>query len=113
MTRQQTETNAPQPRFLVGAVDDAVREPGPKLEQLREAGFGAIGITSLWQPGLAAPPPGEVDVLQNVAERARGLRVFLSVYSPGSATTPLTDEARRQFASYVATIVRTCRASAT
>jgi hypothetical protein len=29
----------------------------------------------------------------------------VSVYQPGSATTPLTNEARRQFASYVAAIV--------
>ena len=35
----------------------------------------------------------------------RGLRVFLSVYQPRLSTTPLTDEARRQFASYVAAIV--------
>ena len=38
--------------LLVGAVDDAVRHPGPTLGQLQEAGFGAVGITSFWQPGL-------------------------------------------------------------
>ncbi|MBA2384523.1 MAG: hypothetical protein H0V68_07670, partial [Actinobacteria bacterium] len=100
-------TPKPKPRaFLVGAVDDAVREPGPKLDQLREAGFGAVGITSRWEPGLSAPAVGELGVLRDVAARADGLRIFLSVYHPGSRTTPLTDAARKQFASFVAAIVR-------
>jgi hypothetical protein len=73
---------------------------------LREAGFGAVGITSVWQPGLAAPAPDELATLRSVATRADGLRIFLAVYHPGSATTPLTPEARAQFAAYVATIVR-------
>jgi hypothetical protein len=34
------------------------------------------------------------------------VRVFLAVYHPGSATTPLTAEARAQFAAYVGAIVR-------
>ena len=45
-------------------------------------------------------------MLRDVAARADGTRIFLSVYQPGSATTPLTPEARAQFASYVAAIVR-------
>jgi hypothetical protein len=45
-------------------------------------------------------------VLRDLAERADGIRIFLAVYNPGSATTPLTDEAREQFASFVAAIVR-------
>jgi hypothetical protein len=92
--------------FVVGAVDDAVRHPGPVLDQLHEAGFGAVGITSFWQPGLSAPTPEELGVLRDVADRADGTRIFLSVYQPGSATTPLTAEARAQFASYVEAIVR-------
>jgi hypothetical protein len=34
------------------------------------------------------------------------VRIFLAVYNPGSATTPLTAEARAQFARYAAAIVR-------
>ena len=45
-------------------------------------------------------------MLRDVARRADGLRIFLAVYHPGSATTPLTAEARAQFAAYVAAIVR-------
>jgi hypothetical protein len=92
--------------FVVGAVDDVVRHPGPAFDQLREAGFDAVGVTSFWQPGLSAPTSEELDVLRDVAGRADGTRIFLSVYQPGSATTPLTAEARSQFASYVGSIVR-------
>ena len=45
-------------------------------------------------------------MLQDVSQRADGLRIFLGVYHPGSAATPLTAEARAQFAAYVAAIVR-------
>ena len=92
--------------FVVGAVDDAVRHPGPTLKQLREAGFEAVGATSYWQPGLTEPTSDELAALRDVAARADGLRIFLSVFQPGSATTPLTPEARAQFASYVGAIVR-------
>jgi hypothetical protein len=97
---------APPPPFLIGAVDDAVRNQGPTLDQLRDAGFGAVAITSVWQPGLLAAPPEELAVLRDVAERAGALRVVLRVYHAGSVTTPLTDDARGQFAAYVAAILR-------
>ena len=45
-------------------------------------------------------------MLKEVASRAGETQIFLGVYHPGSATTPLTAEARAQFASYVVTIVR-------
>ena len=73
---------ADRPAFLVGAVDDAVRHDGPALERLQEAGFGAVGITSFWQPGLSAPPPEEIAVLRSVVERAGETRIFLAVYHP-------------------------------
>ena len=105
------EQPAPPPErgpFAVGAVDDAVRTPGPTLEQLAVAGFGAVGITSYWEPGLSAPSAAERTTLRSVARRAaeRRLRVFLSVFQRGSATTPLTPEERAAFAAYVAAIVR-------
>jgi len=97
-----------EPSFVVGAVDDAARHQGPVLEQLAAAGFGALAITSYWEPGRSRPTPQELGILRDVARRAasRELRVFLSVFHRGSATTPLTRETRAQFASYVATIVR-------
>jgi len=95
-------------RFVVGAVDDAARHPGPMLDQLADAGFGALGITSYWDPGRAAPTEEERRVLRDTTARAtaRGLRVFLAVFHRGSRTTPLTPAARREFSSYAAAVVR-------
>jgi hypothetical protein len=41
-----------------------------------------------------------------VVERAGDTRIFLAVYHPGSATTPLTPETREDFAAYVTAIMR-------
>jgi hypothetical protein len=76
------------------------------MAQLQEAGFGAVGITSQWQPGLTAPSEEEIAVLRGVVERAGDTRIFLAVYHPGSATTPLTERDRADFASYAAAIAR-------
>ncbi len=94
--------------FVVGAVDDAARHPGPVLGQLAAAGFRAVGITSYWEPGLSAPTAEELGVLRDVAARAgkRDLRIFLAVFHRGSSTTPLTAAERTAFSSYVAAIMR-------
>jgi hypothetical protein len=96
------------PGLVVGAVDDAARHEGPVLGQLADAGFDALAITSYWDPGLDRPIDEELRILQDTAARAdeRDLRLFLAVFHRGSATTPLTDEARADFASYAAAIVR-------
>ena len=107
-TTNETEA-APEPdAFVVGAVDDAARHHGPVLDQLAEAGFGALGITSYWDPGLTRPGAEELSILRDVAERAENsdLRVFIAVFHRGSSTTPLTPAARAEFASYVAAIVQ-------
>jgi hypothetical protein len=41
-----------------------------------------------------------------VIERAGEIRIFLAVFHPGSATTPLTPESRSEFAAYVTAIMR-------
>lgn len=94
--------------IVVGAVDDAARHRGPALDQLADAGFDALAITSYWEPGLVEPTPEELRILRDTAARAedRDLRLFLAVFHRGSSTTPLTDRARAEFASYAAAIVR-------
>ena len=74
----------------------------------RAAGFQAVRVTSLWTPGTSQPTADELQVLQNVATAAQlnGVRMYVTVMSPGSRTTPLTDDDRSQFASYAAAIVR-------
>ncbi len=83
-----------------------MRHEGPAFEQLQDAGFRAVGITSFWQPGLSAPSPEEIAVLRGVVERAGETRIFLGIYHPGSSTTPLTPEARTEFAAYVTAVLR-------
>jgi hypothetical protein len=72
------------------------------------SGFRAVRVTSYWRPGQSRPTDEEVAVLRNTAQAGslNGVRVFVTVMSPGSATTPLSEAGRAQFASYAATIAR-------
>jgi hypothetical protein len=104
-------TGAPGEPLVVGVVDDAVREPdrgAQVMEQLAEAGFRAVRVTSIWDPGETAPAADELAALRRVVEHAahHDVRVYVSVYPAGSATAPLTPEARSEFASYAAALVR-------
>jgi hypothetical protein len=98
---------------VVGAVDEDVRasstvEAEARMMQVRLDGFRAVRVTSYWRPGMSAPTDDELRVLENVGDAGfrNGVDVFVTVMSPGSATTPLSDEAQQDFASYAATIVR-------
>jgi hypothetical protein len=99
------------PTMALGAAEDAVRAPDlvttkVKMTELRLAGFTAVRVTSNWRPGLTAPTAGELTVLHNIEAAARlsGVKVYVSVYSPGSATTPLDAVAQTQFAQYAAAL---------
>jgi hypothetical protein len=101
------------PGLLVGAVEDDVRassavEAETQMALLRLSGFRAVRITSLWNPGQTRPTENELRILENVAEAAdrHDVRVHTMVMNPGSRTTPLTDEMRRDFASNAAALVR-------
>jgi hypothetical protein len=101
------------PAMAFGATEDAVRSPDlvstkARLTLLRLAGFTSVLVTSQWLPGQTAPPESELRILRNVAAGAQlsGISVYLSVYPPGSRSTPLTPEAREQFASYVSVLVQ-------
>jgi len=108
------EQSAPEqtgPPFVAGVAEDAVREPergATAMTQLADAGFDAVRITSIWHPGETGPSSAELATLRQVAADAKAddVRVFLSVFQQGSATTPLTEVARGQFASYAASIVQ-------
>lgn len=108
-----TGTARAEPGLVVGAVEDGVRasslvEAESKMTLLETAGFRAVRVTSIWSPGQSEPSGDELAVLSNVSAAARmnGIRVYVTVMSKGSSTTPLTDDARAQFASYAAAIVR-------
>jgi hypothetical protein len=99
--------------LLVGAVDEDVRasstvEAEARMAQARLDGFRAVRVTSYWRPGMTTPSDDELRVLQNVGDAGfrNGVAVFVTVMSPGSATTPLSDTAQEDFASYATAIVR-------
>ena len=101
------------PGLVVGAVEDDVRastlvEAEARMTAFRLSGFRAVRVTSYWRPSLTKPSDEELQVLRNVSDAARrnGVRLYVTVMSPGSATTPLTGEARGDFASYAAALVR-------
>jgi hypothetical protein len=101
------------PGMAFGAAEDVVKQDDPavarqKLAQLAAAGMRAVRVTSIWVPPATAPDAGELQRLSNVTEAARrvGVKVYVSVLSPGSRTTPLTPEARAQFAQYTAALVQ-------
>jgi hypothetical protein len=102
------------PGMIVGAVEDDARasslvEAESRMELLRVSGYRAVRVTSIWLPGRSKPTDDELRTLENVATAAsrNGIRLYVTVMHPGSRTTPLTDEARRDFASYAGGLVRT------
>ena len=101
------------PTMTLGAAEDVVRASDlvtarANMSLLRLAGFTSVRVTSNWQPGLRAPTGGELAILRNVEAAARltGVRVYVSVYHPGSRTTPLTATAQAEFAAYTAALAR-------
>jgi hypothetical protein len=64
-------------------------------------------MSAVWVPPLEAPPPAELAALQTavVAAATNGIRPIVAVYS-FSSVTPITAEARAQFAAYAASIPR-------
>jgi hypothetical protein len=101
------------PGLAVGAVEDDVRvigavEAETRMALLRVSGYRAVRVTSLWLPGQTQPSQNEQQILRNVADAAdrHDVRVYVQVMHPGSRTTPLTDEARADFAANAAALVR-------
>ena len=93
--------------LVVGAVDDVVRTQPELIDELAESGFDTIAVTSIWEPGARAPTEQELEALRAVAAATeeRDVRLVVRLYHAGSATTPLTDAARDEFAAYAAALV--------
>jgi len=95
------------PRLVVGAVEDAAKwsDPNLKMSLAKQAGFGAIVLSSVWQPPRTTPTPLELTALNGAVGAAISARIrpIVAVYQL-SANTPLTPQARAQFAAYAASI---------
>lgn len=101
------------PGLVAGAVEDDVRASTlvgaeTRMQALRLAGYRAVRIATYWTPGSTRPTQTELAVLENVGAAGvrNGVRVYVTVMHPGSRTTPLTDDARAEFAGFAAAIAR-------
>ena len=90
----------------VGTAEDIVKQPtlvGAKAEmdRLRLAGFDSVRVTQQWARGQRAPSATDLNALRNVVAAARldAMQVIVAVYPFGSSPTPLTEEARSDFAA--------------
>jgi hypothetical protein len=94
---------------VVGAVEDSAKgsDPAGAMALAQRAGFGAIALSAVWTPPQTTLPGDELAQLRGAvrAAAADGIRPVVAVYS-FSSVTPLTPEARSQFASFAASIPR-------
>src|SRR3954471_24950635 len=104
-------TSLAAPRMLVGAAEDAAKQPDlvgakAKMDLAQLAGFNAIRITTIWKPGQTDPTAQELNLLKNAADAADldGITIILSIYQRGGATTPRTDTARADLAAFCASL---------
>jgi hypothetical protein len=96
------------PYMLIGAAEDVARAQDPvfakaQMDKARLAGFDTIRLTQTWTRGQTALGPNDQITLGNAIESAQftGIRIVLSLYPFGSSVTPLTDDDRASFASFV------------
>jgi hypothetical protein len=99
--------------MFVGAAEDQARSLDPVLAKSRMdlaalAGFDAVRMTSIWEPGQREVTGDDLRALDNAATAAQldGIRLIVSVYHRDHRTTPLSARARSDFASYTASIAR-------
>jgi hypothetical protein len=95
--------------IVVGAVEDAAKnsDPAAAMDLAQRAGFRAIALSATWTPPASTVDEAQLAQLRGAARAAAavGIKPIVSVYS-FSGVTPLTDEARGQFASFAASIPR-------
>jgi len=99
--------------ILVGALEDAVKQPDPGLADQRialasRAEFNAHSVTTLWAPGLTEPDPAELAILRNVAaatERRR-IRLMITAYASRPRDAPVTEDQQQQYATFMAALAR-------
>jgi hypothetical protein len=99
--------------ITVGALEDAVKLPDPKLADERvafvtRAGFDALNITTAWTPGQTQPDPGELQILRNVANAAdrQHVQLLITAYAPKPRYAPTTDAQQTQYATFMAALAR-------
>jgi hypothetical protein len=99
--------------ITVGALEDAVKLPDPKLADERvalasRAGFDALNITTLWAPGQTQPDPAELRILRSVANatQTHNLQLLITVYAARPRYAPITDAQQETYSAFMATLAR-------
>lgn len=100
------------PALRVGAAEDIVKQPTlpaaeAELRLLQLAGLDTVRITAIWSPGETEPAADEAEQIRNAVAAATlaGVKTIVAVYQASSASTPLTDESRAEFAAFAVAIV--------
>jgi len=95
------------PSFFVGADEDALLWGNSQQTATvaRTLGLRSIRITLQWKPGQAQVPAAYQTALKRLVLDSYGIRVVVSVYGL-AADTPHTPEARSQFCSFAADLLR-------
>lgn len=99
--------------LVVGALEDSVKQPDPKLadkqvELASRAGFNALNVTTTWAAGQTRPDPVELAILRSVAvatERRR-IRLMITAYAARPRYAPLSDDEQERYAEFMATLAR-------
>jgi hypothetical protein len=101
---------AKQPGLVVGAVEDAAKsgDAPAAMRQAADAGFTAIALSAVWHRGEQTPSPAELAGLRRAVDAAAAekIRPVVAVYA-FSGETPLSDDDRRNFAAFAASIPAT------
>jgi hypothetical protein len=95
------------PGMIVGADEDMFvwGNAQEAASNARMLGLKAVRITHQWHPGESKVPADFQDTIYRIVGDVSGLRVVVSLYGrPDDA--PRTDEARQQFCSYVADLMK-------
>jgi hypothetical protein len=99
--------------MTIGAAEDEGRNADPavaraKVDLAAAAGFKALRVTAIWSPGQSSVPDDQLAALQSIAAAGvfDGITIYTTIMPYGSRTTPLTEAARRDFASFAADLAR-------
>src|SRR5581483_9310246 len=94
------------PGMIVGADEDTFvwGNSQQAASDARMLGLKAVRITRQWHPGESKVPADFQDTIYRIVGDVSGLRLVVSLYGrPEDA--PRTEEARREFCSYVADLI--------
>jgi hypothetical protein len=98
---------------MVGVVDDSLAQRDPasarrQVEISRSAGFDAVVLSALWEPGRTKPAAAALRGIHNAGAAARRehMRLFLVAWHGYGRNTPRNAAERAQFAEFTAELAR-------